>query len=156
MKGNPEILNALNDLLRGELTAVDQYLAHGELLADMGLAKLAEHAIHESDHEREHARALIQRILFLEGTPNLADRDTINVQTDVKAMLEADLAYEYKVDEHLKQVVALCERERDYATRDMLVIQIKDTEEDHTYFLEQQLRLIEMMGIQNYLQGQMA
>jgi len=156
MKGNADIISALNDLLTGELTAVDQYLAHGELLADMGFGKLAEHSIHESEHEREHARALIQRILFLEGDPDLASRNALNVKKDVKSMLEADLEIEYAVDKHLKEVVALCEREGDYVTRDMLVIQIKDTEEDHAYFLEKQLRLIEHVGIQNYLQSQMA
>lgn len=156
MKGNADIISALNDLLTGELTAVDQYLAHGELLEDMGFGKLAEHSIHESEHEREHARALIQRILFLEGDPDLASRNALNVKKDVKSMLEADLEIEYAVDKHLKEVVALCEREGDYVTRDMLVIQIKDTEEDHAYFLEKQLRLIEHVGIQNYLQSQMA
>lgn len=155
MKGHSQIIAALNDLLTGELTAIDQYLAHGEILADMGLTKLSEHAIHESEHEREHARAIIQRILFLEGEPDLAKRNPISVKTSVPEMLRADLEFEYQVAKHLKQVVALCEQQQDYVTRDMLVAQIKDTEEDHAYFLEQQLRLIDTLGLQNYLQSQL-
>ncbi|RUO75722.1 bacterioferritin [Pseudidiomarina taiwanensis] len=156
MKGHSQIIAALNDLLTGELTAIDQYLAHGEILADMGLTKLSEHAIHESEHEREHARAIIQRILFLEGEPDLAKRNPISVKTSVPEMLRADLEFEYQVAKHLKQVVALCEQQQDYVTRDMLVAQIKDTEEDHAYFLEQQLRLIDTLGLQNYLQSQLS
>ena len=79
MKGDKKIIDILNDLLAGELTAVDQYLIHSEMYADMGLQRLADKALHESDHERQHARALIQRILFLEGTPNLAKREALKV-----------------------------------------------------------------------------
>lgn len=155
MKGSPKIIAALNDLLTGELTAIDQYLAHGELLDDMGLTTLSEHAIHESEHEREHARAIMQRILFLEGMPDVVSRNPLNVKTSVPEMLKADLEFEYNVDKHLKEVVKLCEQEQDYVTRDMLVVQIKDTEEDHAYFLEKQLRLIEQIGLPNYLQSQL-
>lgn len=155
MKGDKKILDTLNGLLAGELTAVDQYLIHGEMYADMGLGQLAEKALHESDHERQHARALIQRILFLEGTPNLAKRDALNVGKDVAAMLEADLAVEYKVVGELKKAMAACEKAKDYVTRDMLAAQLEDTEMDHAYYLEKQLRLITLVGLQNYLQSQM-
>ena len=154
MKGDKKIIDILNSLLAGELTAVDQYLIHGEMYADMGLGQLAEKALHESEHERLHARALIQRILFLEGKPNLAKREALDVGKDVSAMLKADLAVEYKVVGELKKAMAACEKAQDYVTRDHLAIQLEDTEMDHAYFLEKQLRLIEQIGLQNYLQSQ--
>ena len=155
MKGDQKIIDILNDLLTGELTAVDQYLIHGEMYADMGLDQLAGKSIHESDHERQHARALIQRILFLEGTPDLTKREPLNVGGNVPEMLQADLAVEYKVDGELKKSMAACENARDYVSRDMLAVQLEDTEMDHAYFLEKQLRLIELVGLPNYLQSQM-
>ncbi len=155
MKGDKKIIDILNDLLAGELTAVDQYLIHGEMYADMGLQKLADVAIHESDHERQHARALIQRILFLEGKPDLSKRDGLKVGKTVPEMLESDLAVEYKVVGELKKAIAACEKAQDYVTRDMLKVQLDDTEMDHAYYLEKQLRLIKLTGLENYLQSQM-
>jgi len=155
MKGDKKIIDILNDLLAGELTAVDQYLIHGEMYADMGLNELAEKSIHESDHERQHARALIQRILFLEGKPDLTKREPLKVGKTVPDMLKADLAVEYKVDGDLKKAIAACEKAQDYVSRDMLQVQLEDTEVDHAYFLEKQLRLIELVGLPNYLQSQM-
>ena len=155
MKGDSTIIAILDDLLAGELTAVDQYLIHGEMYADMGFSQLAEKALHESDHEREHARALIQRILFLEGKPNLAKREALKVGKTVPEMLKSDLAVEYKVDGELKKAIAACEKAQDYVTREMLVVQLDDTEMDHAYWLEKQLKLIEMVGLENYQQSQM-
>ena len=155
MKGDKKIIEILNELLAGELTAVDQYLLHGEMYADMGLNVLAEKSIHESDHERQHARALIQRILFLEGKPNLANREALKVGKTVPEMLKADLDVEYKVDAELKKAIVACEKAHDFVTRDMLKVQLEDTEMDHAYFLEKQLRLIDLTGLQNYLQSQM-
>lgn len=155
MKGDKKIIDILNELLTGELTAVDQYLIHGEMYADMGLNELAEKSIHESDHERQHARALIQRILFLEGKPDLSKRNPMKVGKAVPEMLKADLALEYQVDGDLKKAIAACEKAQDYVSRDMLAVQLEDTEVDHAYFLEKQLRLIELVGLQNYLQSQM-
>lgn len=154
MHGEKPIIEILNSLLAGELTAVDQYLIHGEMYSDMGLTHLAEKALHESAHEREHARALIQRILFLEGTPNLARRDALKIGKSVAKMLEADLSVEYKVADDLKKAIAACEQARDYVSRDMLAVQLADTEMDHAYFLEKQLRQIELVGLANYLQSQ--
>ena len=154
MKGDKAILSTLNALLAGELTAVDQYLIHGEMYADMGLTKLAEKAIHESEHERQHARALIQRILFLEGKPDLSQRHALKIGKNVTDMLKSDLAVEYRVVSDLKKAMAACEKAQDYVTRDQLAIQLEDTEMDHAYFLEKQLRLIEQIGLQNYLQSQ--
>ena len=155
MKGDKKIIEIMNDLLAGELSATDQYLIHGEMYADMGLSALAEHSLHESAHEREHARALIQRILFLEGKPNLAKRDGLNVGKDVKAMLESDLALEYTVVKHLKSAIQACEKAEDFVTREMLLTQLDDTEMDHAYWLEKQLNLIKLIGIENYCQSQM-
>ncbi len=155
MKTDPQIIATLNRLLTGELTAVDQYLIHGEMYADMGLAQLAEKALHESDHERQHARALIQRILFLEGTPDLASREAMTVGGTVPEMLAADLTVEYKVAGELKKAMAQFELARDYFSRDLLATQLDDTEMDHAYYLEKQLRLISLVGLQNYLQSQM-
>ena len=155
MKGDKKIIDILNELLAGELTAVDQYLIHGEMYADMGLGELAEKAIHESDHERQHARALIQRILFLEGKPSLAKRDPLKIGKSVPEMLKSDLALEYKVVGDLKKAIAACEVAQDYVSRDMLQVQLEDTEMDHAYYLEKQLKLIELVGLENYLQSQM-
>lgn len=155
MKGDKKIIDILNDLLAGELTAIDQYLIHGEMYADMGFQHLADKAIHESDHERVHARALIQRILFLEGKPDLSQRDGLKIGKTVPDMLKSDLNVEYKVVGELKKAIAACEKAQDYVSRDMLVIQLEDTEMDHAYYLEKQLRLIELVGLQNFQQSQM-
>ena len=155
MKGDKKILEILNALLAGELSASDQYLIHSEMYADFGLNHLAEKSLHESDHERLHARALIQRILFLEGTPNLIKRETLTVGSAVPEMLKADLEVEYHVVVELKKAIAACEKAQDFVTRDMLVVQLDDTEMDHAYWLEQQLKLINLLGLENYQQSQM-
>ncbi len=155
MKGDNNILEILNSLLAGELSASDQYLIHGEMYADFGLSHLAEKSLHESEHERLHARALIQRILFLEGTPDLAKREVLTVGTTVPEMLKADLDVEYHVVGELKKAIAACEAAQDYVSRDMLVVQLDDTEMDHAYWLEKQLRLINLVGLENYQQSQM-
>jgi bacterioferritin len=155
MKGDKKIIDILNSLLTGELTAVDQYLIHGEMYADMGLNQLAEKALHESEHERQHARALIQRILFLEGKPDLSKRDALKIGKNAAEMLKSDLAVEYKVVGDLKKAMAACEKAQDYVSRDMLGTQLEDTEMDHAYYLEKQLRLIELVGLENYLHSQM-
>ncbi|MGR9014127.1 MAG: bacterioferritin [Gammaproteobacteria bacterium] len=155
MKGDIHILEILNGLLAGELTASDQYLIHGEMYADFGLHHLAEKSLHESEHERLHARALIQRILFLEGIPNLAKREALTVGSVVPEMLKADLEVEYHVVGELKKAIAACEKAQDYVTRDMLAVQLDDTEMDHAYWLEQQLKLVNLVGLENYQQSQM-
>ncbi len=155
MKGDQSIIDILNSLLAGELTAVDQYLIHGEMYADFGLRQLAEKSLHESEHERQHARALIQRILFLEGKPQLDRREALNTGKTVPEMLKADLEVEYKVVGELKKAMAACEKARDYVTRDLLGVQLEDSEMDHAYYLEKQLRLIERVGLENYQQSQM-
>lgn len=155
MKGDKKIIDILNDLLAGELSATDQYLIHGEMYADMGLSVISERILHESLHEREHARALIQRILFLEGKPNVAKRDPLNIGKDVRSMLESDLALEYTVVKHLKKAIEACEQAQDFVSREMLLVQLDDTEMDHAYWLEKQLSLIKLVGMENYCQSQM-
>jgi bacterioferritin len=155
MKGDKKILDVLNGLLAGELSASDQYLIHSEMYSDFGLNHLAEKSLHESDHERLHARALIQRILFLEGKPDLVKRKALKVGNTVPEMLKADLEVEYHVADELKKAIAICEKAGDYVTRDMLSVQLEDTEMDHAYWLEQQLGLIGLVGLENYQQSQM-
>lgn len=155
MKGNPQIIDALNRLLANELSAMDQYFIHSRMYQDWGLNKLYERIDHEFDDEKGHAAVLIERILFLEGVPDLTTRDGIKVGKDVPEMLQNDLDVEYQVQALLKDTMALCEKEQDYVTRDELLQLLDDTEKDHAYWLEQQLRLIKMLGLPNYLQSQM-
>ncbi|GGD63324.1 bacterioferritin [Lacimicrobium alkaliphilum] len=155
MKGNAKVIDALNRLLANELTAMDQYFIHSRMYQDWGLNKLFERIDHEFNDEKDHASALIERILFLEGTPDMATRESIAVGKDVPSMLQNDLDLEYGVQKLLKDTIKLCEQEQDFVSRNMLTTLLKDTEEDHAYWLEQQLRLIKLMGLSNYLQSQM-
>lgn len=155
MRADKTIIDILNGLLAGELAATDQYLIHGEMYANFGFPHLAEKILHESEHERHHARLLIQRILFLEGTPNMVKRSALNIGKNVPEMLQSDLAVEYHVVGELKKAIAACENAQDYVSRDMLVQQLEDTEMDHAYWLEQQIRLIGLVGLKNYQQSQM-
>ena len=155
MQGDPTILQHLNRLLAGELTAIDQYFLHAEMYRNFGLHELYERINHEMEEERDHARALIARILFLEGRPDLTRREPLNIGTDVPSMLKNDLDLEYAVVHSLREVIAACEQARDYVTREILEQMLDDTEEDHTRWLEQQLWLISQIGLPNYLQARM-
>jgi bacterioferritin len=155
MKGSNKVIDALNELLAGELTAMDQYFVHSRMYEDWGLSKLYERISHEMEDETGHADQMIKRTLFLEGIPNLSKREPLNIGATVPDMLKSDLALEYSVVKNLKAAIALCETEQDYETRAMLVKQLEDTEEDHTYWLEKQLGLIDKIGLQNYLQAMM-
>lgn len=155
MKGNEKIIGLLNKQLTLELTSMDQYLAHSKLYEDWGINKLHEKLSHEYEEELDHAKALIERILFLEGTADTASRDPIKVGSDVKQMLENDLEAENTVAASLRMIMAVCEEERDYVTRDILQVLLVDTETDHIYWLEQHLGLIDRIGLQNYIQSQM-
>ncbi len=154
MKGSTQVLDYLNFLLAGELAARDQYFIHAQMYNEWHYAKLFERMHHEMEEETEHAQALIARILMLGGTPKMVP-EALNIGADVPSMLQSDLEVEYKVRQHLKDGIGLCETEQDYVTREILVKQLVDTEEDHAHWLEQQLRLIEMIGLPNYLQSQM-
>ncbi len=155
MKGNQKIIDGLNMLLAYELAAMDQYFVHSQMYQDWGLNKLYERIAHEFEDEKGHATKLIERMLFLEGTPDMVSRTGFQVGSDVPTMLQSDLRVEYTVTEKLKEVIALCELEQDYVTREMLLVLLDDTEMDHAYWLEQQLGLIKRLGLQNYLQSQM-
>ena len=155
MQGSQRVIDELKKLLAGELAARDQYFIHSRMYDDWGLTKLYERLDHERQEETQHADAMIKRILFLGGMLDLNNQDQLNVGTDVVSMLKNDLALEYHVVGTLKAAIKLCEEEHDYVTRDLLKAQLFDTEEDHAYWLEKQLGLIDKIGLQNYLQSQM-
>lgn len=155
MKGSPLVIEQLQKLLASELSAIDQYFIHSRMYEDWGFSKLYERTSHETEEEKEHADRLIRRMLFLEAQPDLSRRDPLNVGNDVPSMLRNDLQLEYDVAAALKAAMACCEAERDFNTRDILLTLLKDTEEDHAWWLERQLGLIDRMGLQNYLQSQM-
>lgn len=155
MRGNNKVIDVLNTLLTGELSASDQYFIHSRMYQDWGLNKLFERISHEQEEELQHADVLIQRILFLQGVPNVASRDPLRIGADVKSMLENDLKLELEVVSALKEAIKITEQEQDYQTREILEVLLKDTEEDHTYWLEKQLGLIDKIGLENYLQSQM-
>lgn len=155
MQGHPAILDALNALLVDELAARDQYFIHSRMLSEWGLTKLADRIGHEMEDETAHADALIRRILMLGGMPRMTPSG-LDVGHDVPSILQNDLAVELRVVQHLREVMALCEAERDYVTRDILLPMLDDTEQDHAHWLEQQLRLIGLVTLPNYLQSQMS
>ncbi|MCW8906148.1 MAG: bacterioferritin [Sedimenticola sp.] len=155
MKGNQKVIKQLQKLLAGELAARDQYFTHSRMYDDWGLQKLYERINHEMEDETRHADALIRRILFLEGTPDLSVQDGLKIGAGVPEMLQNDLDVEYKVVKALKKAIAVCEEERDYQTREILEVMLDDTEEDHAYWLEKQLGMIQRIGLENYLQSQM-
>ncbi|WP_086478877.1 bacterioferritin [Oceanospirillum sanctuarii] len=156
MKGNPKVLEHLQLLLNNELMARDQYMAHANQFKDWGLDKLHERLHHEMEEETEHAEAIMERMLFLEAEPDMNAQEKANVGSDVATMFRNDLQVEYDVDKALKEAIAVCEEEQDYITRKVLTQLLDDTEMDHAYWLEQQLRLIDMVGIENYIQKQMS
>jgi len=155
MKGNSKVIDLLNKQLTLELTSMDQYLAHSKIYEDWGVNKLHEKLAHEYEEELEHARRLIERILFLEGKPDTASREPIMVGDNVEQMLKNDLAAENTVAASLRGIIEVCEQERDYVSREILESLLDDTEMDHIYWLEQHLGLIDKVGIANYIQSQM-
>jgi len=155
MKGNTKVIDLLNKQLTLELTSMDQYLAHSKMYEDWGINKLHEKLAHEYDEELGHAKRLIERILFLEGTPDTASREPLMIGDNVEQMLRNDLAAENTVAASLKNIIEVCEQERDYVSREMLEALLDDTEMDHIYWLEQHIGLIAKVGLQNYIQSQM-
>lgn len=155
MKGDQKVIDTLNKLLTGEMSAADQYFIHSRMYQDWGLEKLYERLKHESEEELVHAAMLVERILFLQGTPDVASREALCIGKDILEMMKNDLSYELDVGAALKDAIAICETQKDYQTREILEVLLKDTEEDHTYWLEQQLGLIDKVGLQNYIQSQM-
>ncbi|MBS0299381.1 MAG: bacterioferritin [Proteobacteria bacterium] len=155
MKGHSKIIDLLNKLLAEELTAMDQYFTHSRMYEDWGFNKLYERIDHEMNDEKQHADYLIKRILLLEGVPVIGNRSPLRIGRDVPEMLQNDLTLERSVITALRDAIAICEQERDYQTREILESMLAETEEDHAHWLEQQLGLINRVGLQNYLQSQM-
>ncbi len=153
MQGQPEVIDCLKELLRGELAARDQYFIHSRQYEDQGFTRLYERIGHEMEEETAHADAILRRILMLEGKPDMRPHAFEPGETVVE-MIGKDLQTEYTVQANLKAAMALCEQHQDYVSRDILLSQLRDTEEDHAYWLEKQLGLIEQIGLQNYLQTQ--
>lgn len=152
MKGDPKVIAALNTALANELIAINQYFLHARMLKDLGLEKLAEHEYEESIDEMKHADQLVQRILFLDGLPNLQDLGRLRIGETVREMLEADLSLELDAIPDLRDGIALCEEVRDYVSRDLLK-DILDSEEEHVDWLETQLALMDSMGDKNFIQS---
>jgi len=157
MKGDARVIDYLNKALRHELTAVNQYWLHGRLLADWGFGKLAAKELEESEEERQHAQDLMDRILFLEGFPNLQTLDALRIGQSVKECLEGDLAAEYAARSLYHEAREVCREQGDYVSMKLFETLLSD-EESHIDFLETQLALIERIGIDNYslLQAQSA
>lgn len=154
MKSDPQILQVLNRQLTRELTAVNQYFLHARMYRQWGLHGLGEKEYHESIDEMKHADRLVQRILMLEGLPNMQDLGKLNIGENAGEMLSSDLAVEQGSREALKEGIAQCESARDFVSREILVDILDDTEE-HIDWIEAQLGLIRAVGLQNYLQAQM-
>ncbi|HEX2236904.1 MAG TPA: bacterioferritin [Gammaproteobacteria bacterium] len=154
MKGDKKVVEYLNKALTNELTAINQYFLHARMYQNWGLHRLNEKEYEESIDEMKHADELIQRILFLEGLPNLQDLGKLKIGEDPKEMLECDLQLEQEACPVLRQAMAYCESISDYVSRE-LFRGILDNEEEHIDWLETQLELIGRIGIENYLQSMM-
>ena len=154
MRGDTEVVRHLNAVLTNELTAVNQYFLHARMFRHWGYPKLGDYEYHESIDEMKHADALVARILFLEGLPNLQDLHKLRIGENVKEALECDLALEMAAHPPLKAAIAHCETVGDYVSRELFE-DILESEEEHIDFLETQIELVGRVGLPNYCQSQM-
>jgi bacterioferritin len=154
MKGDKKVIEFLNKVLTNELTAINQYFLHARMYKNWGFGKLNERIYHESIDEMKHADSLIERILFLEGLPNLQNLDKLLIGENPEEMLECDLKLEQTAILLLKEAVAYCESVQDYISRDIFNHILK-SEEEHIDWLETQLEIIQSIGLPNYLQSQL-
>jgi bacterioferritin len=153
MQGDPQVIRHLNDSLKNELTAINQYWLHYRLLDNWGLTRLAEYERHESIDEMKHADRLAERILFLDGLPNFQMLGRLRIGETVEEILKADLELEIEAVNQLREAIVHCEAVRDFVSRELFV-SILDSEEEHIDWIETQLDLIGRMGLQNYVQLQ--
>ena len=151
MKGDPKVIELLNEALKAELTAINQYWLHYRMLDNWGVHKLAEYERHESIDEMKHADRFAERILFLEGLPNFQALGRLRIGENVEEILRADLEAEYEACKMYRDAVQYCESVRDYVSRDLFAEVLRD-EEGHVDFLETQFEMIARMGLQNYIQ----
>ena len=154
MKGDKDVIKHLNKVLKNELTAINQYFLHSRMLKDWGMEKLGDHEYEESVDEMKHADKLIQRVLFLEGLPNLQNLGKLMIGENVQELLECDLKLEHAAIPDLRDAIAHCEKVQAYVSRE-LFSDILASEGEHVDWLETNLGLIEKMGLQNYIQSQM-
>jgi bacterioferritin len=153
MKGNPRVIELLNEALKAELTAINQYWLHYRILDNWGVKKLAAMERHESIDEMKHADRFSERILFLDGMPNFQALGSLRIGETVEEILKADLAAEHEAVDMYRNGVAECEALKDYVSRDLFAEVLKD-EEGHVDFLETQFEMIRQMGLHNYIQLQ--
>src|SRR3954469_14806707 len=153
MQGNPAVIRHLNAVLKNELTAINQYFLHFRMIANWGLKRPADNSQDESIDEMKHADKLIERILFLDGLPNLQDLGKLFIGENVEEALQCDLRLELQAHPDLRSAIAECEQLGDYVSRDLFEYILK-SEEEHIDWLETQLALIKQLGIQNYSQSQ--
>ena len=154
MKGDSKVIEYLNRVLRNELMAINQYFLHSRMFKDWGLNALGDYEFQESVDEMKHADQLIERILFLEGLPNMQDIGKLRIGEHTQEMLSCDLALEMDAIPDLREAIEYCESCRDYVSRDLFDSSL-DSEEEHVDWLETQLDLINRVGIENYQQSQM-
>ncbi|MGE0485177.1 MAG: bacterioferritin [Gammaproteobacteria bacterium] len=152
MKGDAKVIEYLNRVLKNELTAINQYFLHARMFKNWGLGKLDEKEYHESVDEMRHADQIIERILFLEGLPNLQDLGRLRIGENTREIFEADLAVEHEALPVLREAIGYCESVQDYVSRELFE-SILSSEEEHVDWLETQLDLIDRIGLENYQQS---